>query len=254
MGPASEADFGHRSEMSEDTIHHLQGAFTATARPFTARTDSWHPHEDSRADHADGVSPGGFNRGRGIWTGVNQPTHAGNFVQSLPQQPSFMDNRNAAPAWPATTSVQATQPPVPATQRVFSGPSVPTYGFEGRFTDDGPQFNPGGMRRTTSQYNRPSSGYSNRAPTFGSFGPGLQALATAPMTPMAYGGPLGYQPRPIGTPLSPTASEFTASSLSNVGGSAWPMVSCDIPSATILLTIARQTMLVVPLMSLRWSL
>jgi hypothetical protein len=223
MGPPSEADFGNRADMSEDTIHHLQGAFNATARPLIARADSWHPQDDSRSDHSDVLSAGSYNRGRGIWNGSNQPTYGGNFAQSLPQQSNLMDNRNVQGAWPPPGGMQASQAAVPASQRVLSGPPVSTYAFEGRFADDGSQFNAGGVRRTTSQYNRPSSGYNNRAPPFSGFGTGLPPLTTAPMTPMGYGGPFGYQPRPIGTPLSPTASEFTGTSLPNVGNALYPV-------------------------------
>jgi hypothetical protein len=230
MGPASEADFGNRADMHEETINHLQGAFNATARPYAARADSWNPHEDSRSDNSDGLAAGGYNRGtRGIWNGPSQPIYgtSGSMNQPVPQQPSFIDNRNATGAWPPPTSMQVTQSAIPTNPRVFSGPSVPSYGFQGRYTDDGSQFNPGDMRRTTSQYNRPNPGYNNRAGPFGGsggFGAGLPALTTTPMNPLGFSGPLGYQPRPIGSPLSPTASEFTANSLPPVGN-AWTQVS-----------------------------
>lgn len=223
MGPPSEADFGNRADMSEDTIHHLQGAFNATARPVTARADVWHPHDDSRSEQSDVLSAGSFNRGRGIWNDPSQPTYGGNLAQSLPQQSNFMDHRNVQGAWPSTSGVPPTQAAVPATQRVFSGPPVSTYAFEGRYADEGSQFNPGGMRRTTTQYTRPSTGFNNRAPTFGGFGTGLPPLTTAPMSPMGFGGPFGYQPRPIGTPLSPTASEFTGTSLPTVSNALYPV-------------------------------
>ena len=223
MGPPSEADFSNRADMSEDTIHHLQGAFNAAARPLTARADSWHPQDDSRSDHSDVLSAGSYNRGRGIWNGANQPAYGGNFAQSLPQQSNLMDNRNVQGAWPPASGLQASQPAVSASQRVLSGPPVSTFAFEGRFADDGSQFNAGGIRRTSSQYNRPTSGYYNRASPFRGFGTGLPAITTAPMTPMGYGGQFGYQPRPIGTPLSPTASEFNGTSLSNVGNALYPV-------------------------------
>jgi hypothetical protein len=236
MGPASEADFGNRADMTEDTIQHLQGAFNASARPY-GRADAWHPQDDSRSDNSDGLPTGNLNRGRGIWNGAVQPTFGANLAQPLPQQTTTMDTRNAFNAWPPLTSAQAHQGAVPPTQRVFSGPSAPTYGFEGRFGfgDDGTQYNPGMIRRTasqynpTTQYNRPAAGYNNRAGPFaGTLGAGLTSglppLTTTPMNPMGFGGHLGYQPRPIGSPLSPTASEFSASPLPNFGN-AWSQVS-----------------------------
>lgn len=241
MGPASEADFGNRGDLNEEAIHHLQGAYNASAyntsvRPFTARAESWHPQEDSRSDNSDGLPGGSYSRGgRGIWNGQNQPNYGGNLAQSLPQHNNPMDNRNPHGAWPAASGMHPGQGAVPLNQRVFSGPSVPSYGLEGRFIDDGSHYIPGGMRRTTSQYNRPSSSYNNRAAPFGGLGAGLGAgltgLATSPMAALGYGGPLAYQPRPIGTPLSPTASEFNNTPLANVGN-AWAQVSCCFPNAT----------------------
>jgi hypothetical protein len=235
MGPASEADFGNRADMTEETIQHLQGAFNASARPY-GRADAWHPQEDSRSDKSDGLPAGNFNRGRGIWNGPGQPTFGPNLAQPLPQQTNTMDTRNAFNAWPPLNNVQPVQGAIPPTQRVFSGPSAPTWAFEGRygFGDDGSQFNAGVMRRTASQfnpasqYNRATSGYNNRAGPFpGTLGAGLTAgltpLTTTPMNPMNFGGPLGYQPRPIGSPLSPTASEFSTSPLPNFGN-AWSQV------------------------------
>jgi hypothetical protein len=231
MGPASEADFGNRADMTEETIQHLQGAFNASARPY-GRADAWHPQEDSRSDKSDGLPAGNFNRGRGIWNGPGQPNLGPNLAQALPQQVNTMDTRNAFNAWPPLNNVQPGQGPVPPTQRVFSGPSAPTWGFEGRygFGDDGSQFNPGVIRRTASQYNsasqynRATPAYNNRAAPFaGTLGAGLTPLTTTPMNPMNFGGPLGYQPRPIGSPLSPTASEFSTSPLPNFGN-AWSPV------------------------------
>ena len=238
MGPPSEADFGNRADMSEDTIHHRQGAFNATARPLTARADSWHPQDDLRSDNSDLLSAGSFNRGRGIWNGPNQPTYGGNLAQALSEQSNPMDHRNAQGAWPPVTGMQASQAAAPANQRVFSGPPVCNYAFEGRFSVDGSQFNAGGMRRATTQYNRPSCGYKNRASPFAGFGAGLSALSTTPMTPtpMAYGGGFGYQPRRMGTPLSPTASEFTGSSLPSVSNALYPVCSFPIQGSPSLTT------------------
>jgi hypothetical protein len=229
MGPPSEADFGNRAEMTEDTIHHLQGAFSAATRPSNARPDSWHPQEDTRSDHSDALSAGSHNRGRGLWVNTNQQPYSGNSAPALPQQSKFIDHRNMPSAWPPATTIQSTAGAAPQNQRVFSGPSVPTYGFEGRFGEDTSQFNGGGVggvRRAMSQYNgRTNSGFNGRAPpAFSGFGAGLPTITTSPMTPMGFSGAVGYQPRPIGTPLSPTASEFSANPLTNVGNG-WPTVS-----------------------------
>ncbi len=231
MGPASEADFGSRGDMNEATINHLQGPFNATARPFAARPDPWHRQEDSRSDNTDNLAVGNYNRGRAIWNGPSQPTYGANLPQPLPQQTNVMDTRNTMGAWPAVTGIPANQGAIPATQRVFSGPTVPTYGFDGRFGfgDDNARFNPVDMgRRTASQYSRSTSGYNNRAGPFGvGLGAALPPMPTPAMNTLGFGGPLGYQPRPIGSPLSPTASDFsTITSLGNT----WSQVSPNFPN------------------------
>ena len=73
MGPPSEADFGISTDITEQTISHLQSSFNASARPFASRTDSWAPREGSRSNNADGLSAGSYNRGRGIWNNYTQP-------------------------------------------------------------------------------------------------------------------------------------------------------------------------------------
>lgn len=231
MGQASEADFGNRGDMNEAAINHIQGPFNATARPFAARPDPWQLREDSRSDNTDSLAVGNYNRGRAIWNGPSQPTYGTNLPQPLPQQTNVMDNRNTMGAWPPATVMQANQGTIPATQRVFSGPTVPTYGFDGRlgFGDDNTRFNPSDMgRRTASQYSRSTSGYNNRAGPFGvGLGAAVPPMPTAAMNALGFGGSLGYQPRPIGSPLSPTASDF--STITGLG-TGWSQVGPKFPN------------------------
>lgn len=239
MGPLSEPDFGSRADRSDDIMYLPNGVHNATARPFAARADSWHPQEDSRSDKSEGLS-GSYNRGRGIWNGISPAPFGVNIVQPFQQQTNLVNNRNTTAGWPPATNTQAGHGASSASQRVFSGPSVPTYGFEGRLADNNASFDLSDMRRATSQYNRPSTGNNNRAGPFGGghFGAGLAPLNTSPMAGMGFAGPPGYQPPPIGTPLSATASEFTANSLPNMP-SPWPQV-CSMTIQTLkLLTIHR---------------
>lgn len=108
-------------------------------------------------------------------------------------------------------------------QRIFSNPaasaSFPAYSFDGRYPQDTQQhLAVPGLRRSASNVGRGMNNYTGnqiwnpfnnmtvgmtgtngRGQPFG----GMQAM---PMVQQ----PAQYQPRPIGTPLSPTAAEFNA--------------------------------------------
>ena len=224
VGPPSEVDFGNNGgDISEQTISHLQSAFNASARPFTSRSDSWHPQEDSRSDNSDHLPTGGYNRGRTIWHDTTQPIYAGGRAVAAPT-PIQTDLRFAqSSAWNSGYGNQglATQDVFPNNQRVFSGPTS-NYTLDGRFGSDVHQANQG-MRRSTGQYGRPGSGYANRSAGFGNLPVGLQSLGSAPVSSLGMTGPLGYQPRPIGSPLSPSVSDYSTGPLPSLG-SAWGTV------------------------------
>ena len=217
IGPPSEVDFGNRTDITEQTISHLQSAFNASARPFTSRNNSsWHPQEDSRSDNSDALSAGSYNRARGIWNHTTQPMFTG-ALNAAAGPPLFNDPRSGqGSSWTAPYGNQDLlgQGNFRGGQRVFSGPSPQNYGFDSRFTDDLSGYNQSnGVKRSMSQYNRTGPGYLNRSTPFGSYPAGLAALNTAPVAPLSLASPLGYQPRPIGSSLSPTGSDFTTGSL-----------------------------------------
>ena len=233
MGPPSEAEFGNHQRMTDSTIGHLQSAFNATARPFTARTNAFFPQEDARSDNSDGLSPGSYDRARPMPVFNNTSNHLnyGNtFGPSLPGTAGFGDPRFGQPAtpnWGAGYGNQALlgQPSMTPAQRLFSGPAVPTYGLDNRLTSDANQFGQGsGYRRTTSQYSRPGSVFGNRNSTYGNMTAPMGSVPPPQIGPVGYNGAVGYQPRPIGAGLSPTASEFNLASM-NSAAPGWSSVS-----------------------------
>jgi hypothetical protein len=228
MGPPSEADFSQRTDISEQTISHLQSAFNASARPFTSRTDSWHPQDDARSDESDALSTGGYNRGRGIWNNPVQPQFPGGINTSA--QPSlFNDPRGGlSPEWTASYSNQTfgNLNSLGVNQRMVPGSSTPAYNFDGRYGNDQIPV-PGqniGLRRTMSQFNRAGPNFGNRSNHFGNYPNPLPNLNPVSVAPMGIPAPMGYQPGPIGSPLSPTMSNFTSGSLPTLG-SPWSSVS-----------------------------
>ena len=228
MGPPSEVEFAHGNDMSEQTISHLQSAFNASARPFTSRTDTWHPQDDPRSDNSGALSAGSYNRGRGIWNNSVHPQFAGR-LNTATQPSVYNDPRpGLGPEWNTGYGNQGFVNPnsLGGTQRMVLGSTAPAYGFDGRYGNEQVPI-PGqniGLRRTTSQLNRPGSGFGNRSSPYGGLPSTLNSLNPASIAPMGIPAPVGYQPRPVGSPLSPMMSGFASGSLPSLG-SPWSSVS-----------------------------
>lgn len=225
IGPPSEADFGNR-DASESATEPAQAGFNAAARPFTARQDSWAPQDDARSDFSDGLSGNGYSRGGGIWSNgaQRQPVFGNGVNPNFNQQLPLNDGRpvySGEPNWnrPYGNNAFAGQPGGPPSQRVFSGPNAPTYAMDGRYTNEQTQYpSGGGNRRSMSQFSRSGSTLSNRSAYYPSYGNNVSNMATSGnMAPLGYGSAFGYQPRPIGTPLSPTTLSPTATEFNSTG-------------------------------------
>lgn len=224
MGPPSEMDFHHSGDVTEQTISSLQSAFNASTRPLPDRQDAWGVQDDAHSDISDALSAGAYNRAHGIWANPARPGYGIDLTAPVNQQynahaPQW--SQEAGRAWPNRPQVQVPPPlMLPRHQPqhgAFTGPPTPVYGGDGRLMTDFSQFqHPQGLRRPNTQPNRIGPAYNQRNTSLGSYasnvssGDGMSPNST--FQPMGtYQGPMGYQPRPIGTPLSPTAAEFTAS-------------------------------------------
>lgn len=237
MGPPSEADFGAR-EITEQAISNLQSAFNASTRPFNQRQEPWPAIDDAHSDISDILSTGPYNRSRGIWT-TSQPTFGINAhgcgERTYRDSMLFSSTTLAEQGrnWVGRVSNQGAFVP---TQRVLSGPTAQSYGFDGRYVPDQGQYIQGpGNRRSITQVNRGGSCFPPQNSPWGTFsaavtsGPNSRVSNAQHLGPYqqvgVFQGVVPYQPRPIGTPLSPTAAEFT-SAHSNAGS--WsPSVSCS---------------------------
>lgn len=223
LGPPSEVDFPMRGEVTEQTITSLQSALNASMRPPLGRGDSWVVREDSHSDSSEGLSVGAYNRSGGIW---NDPAKIGfNNALPSPTQPQFTAspmNWTPEPTRPWFTRVGTTQELGPQYQhpqphRPMTGQQMHGLNEGGRFGNDLPSFPTNGTIRH-NQAGRLGTTYGTRNNGFGGFPPnsgpsdtmGSQTSSSYPPTPV-FPGPIGYQPRPIGTPLSPTAPEFNTS-------------------------------------------
>lgn len=178
-------------------------------------------HWDTRSVMSEGTSIDNFNTAQQVWGQPGRPA----FNAGLPT-PINQQYQGSAPAWgqPSTrpwgnrTIPNSLQPLVVPQQqqqllqsRTFSGPTSPVS------SNEYGQFQPGpGLRRSNTQ-NRAASFYPQARDTnwdvFGGVG-SLDGMSIA-MNPSntyqaigMYPAPVPYQPRPIGTPLSPEAAEF----------------------------------------------
>lgn len=214
IGSASEADY----PMNGPQFHHLPSGHNPMSRPQSGRDNSWSAQDDARSDTSDALSASGFNRARAIWNG---PSYSGH------QQPAgglsdaqYMSRSYGQPFVDAPEPYA--QPPP------FRGPSMmPDHDMLApRRPTSGPRFN----HRNVGSFpyagsNSSYDGYTPSSTPFGSAGgmnPGMgMGMNMGGMGGMGNMGGMqagmfgGYQPQPIGTPLSPHAPEFNAS------GSMW---------------------------------
>ena len=134
---------------------------------------------------------------------LNRPMVSGLTPLAMPQQQSMhhqLQNRN------------------------YTGPSSGVSNVSNRFLNDTTSFQGAqGLRRSNTQNSRASSAYGHgRGSGWDSYGgssaEGSPMTGLSPVSAFApigmYPASIGYQPQPIGTPLSPTAAEFTAGNAS----------------------------------------
>ncbi|KOS37099.1 hypothetical protein ACN38_g12125 [Penicillium nordicum] len=221
LGPPSEADFGSR-EITEQTISHLQDAFNASSSAFAQFQDAWGAQDDSQSDVSDPLSTGAYNRSRALWA-HNDPITDREYGDSLSgtssstsQDPNrFWGVSNVYPPFAGQPSLQS--------QRPHSGSSASSCGFYSRPVGEQMLYAPGPIassRRSITQGSRGGSLFPIQSTPWGEFASGSASEQTtkspaSPKRPPSTFQQVGlysvppYPPRPIGSPLSPTASEFT---------------------------------------------
>ncbi|KAI5287142.1 hypothetical protein KEM54_006212 [Ascosphaera aggregata] len=215
-------------DMRERTFGNLQTAFNNFGRPFDAVADTWTASpDDAASDISDSLSVAGYSRARAIW---NNPVPSNAFGPA---------NRDPFPMAPVDPRVnwtsRITQPGYhlpgifsPPPPRNLSNPrEAPSVGADDRFTGEqvflpgaNPRGPPAQVNRTGTCFplqNSPWTAFSSVQPI------GRGAAASVPYYPQQvslYNAPT-YQPQPIGTPLSPTAAEFTSANTTRTPSTLW---------------------------------
>ena len=201
-----------------------QNSATPSGRSKGVRQDKWRVNEDAQSDISDAMSVGNYSN-----TNVWSPSSRAHLSSALPsaayQQSGSTWGQPGARPWnhrvmgAALPGSMLPQQQHMQQQRTYSGPASPVSGGDARGMNDYNQFQGGpGLRRTNIQGNRATSFYpqprNNGWEMYAGGVAGVEGINIAMASNAAYQSvgmypaSLPYQPRPIGTPLSPTAAEF----------------------------------------------
>ncbi|KAK8129830.1 hypothetical protein PG999_002210 [Apiospora kogelbergensis] len=186
-------------------------------QPNREQANNWNGFDDSRSDISEAYSANGFNRARAIWGNASRPGQS--FVQNQSGYSNNEMSHNGHPTWTSRNGSQGfLEPPVN-----YNGTAGDIYRND-RLT---PEYNditvraPGGRRGGRSHESRfgtPSFGsqasYGNGYNNYGQtpFDIGAGNMPGSGQYPMGMGPYPHQQQAPVGTPLSPLATEFTSSS------------------------------------------
>lgn len=233
----SEADFSGQA-VSESGIIRVQPAFNPSKRTINQYQESWITQDAAQSDSSDAFSMGTHGKTRSFWSpftqdeqffgSKNSDSATSKLWSDSVSYPASSISQDASKFWadisatneyPGHASLQS--------QRSFSGIfSSPPY-LDSQLTGEQARYPPPpgmptafGSRRPAPQPHRGGSYYSGQSSSWGSFYTSSSPRSIG-KTPAGrqYGNyphsgfcqPTSYRPQPIGTPLSPTASEFTSS-------------------------------------------
>ncbi|KAI4600480.1 hypothetical protein KJ359_000835 [Pestalotiopsis sp. 9143b] len=202
-GPSFESQY-------DDTSSRL--SITPAMQPGHAsalNNNSWTGLDDGRSDNGDSISANGFNRARNIWNGAKpgQPSGGGMSGTKSPVNGG---------AWPSRGNLMFSDSAMPYN----AAPASESYRNSDRISPDYDGDNRGANNRRNSRFDRFGGGfpgYGNQGPYGGGnfnnqYGQGPYDGANGQNSPFpANAAPYSsQQPDPIGTALSPLATEFTS--------------------------------------------
>ncbi|GKZ84968.1 pumilio domain member 9 [Aspergillus niger] len=239
LGPPSETDFN--GEVTEQTISTLQSALNSSNPTYSQLQAEWNAQDDSQSDMSDALSAGAYNRARGYW---NPPTQQA--CSTALSAPIAERSYGEPMSFPSGSSLggdanrfwgnSSTNPSVAGhdafrSHRVLSGPSSGVYAFDTKVPEEQVRFleEPGlAPRRSITQASRTGPFFQTQSSAWSAFSPS-SSESHGPRSPVNRSKntyqhvglfPIPqYHQRPVGTPLSPTATEFTAS---NASATQWP--------------------------------
>lgn len=223
-GTSFQRELNTRLNTGDRSASTSQAILNASSRPTGTRAEHWPLSEDARSESSDVMSGMIFNSPNQPWaTPARAPVNTGsstsnNQTQGLTWgQPGARPWSNRAAGATVAPLIIPQQPHLQ--QRVFSGSSSPMPSIDSRLVNEYNQFpSNGGLRRSNTQNNRNSSNHqSNRNNGWDMYPGAISTIDNSSLGTNAsaafqsigmFPASAQYQPRPIGTPLSPTAEEF----------------------------------------------
>lgn len=173
--------------------------------------------DDCRSDVSDALSATGFNnRSRGIWNNSNKAGHQNSF----PPPPMTMQDAGQAPSWPQPRNQSFMEHSIP------NYPGLSIDGYRGDRYGQEPDLMRSGSSRRSNRYDNRYGGQSYGS-SYGGYNMGSMGQHQYEPTAGYGGGPpsnmsagsMGmfpqYGQQPVGTPLSPHATEFTSAAVSS---------------------------------------
>lgn len=227
IGNATEVDYSTHAE--ERLNIPLPPLNHNTMRPAFHRDGSWATQEDSRSDTSESLSASGYNRSRSIWANGAKPAFGSFPVPPYQQQQAethadaqWMNRGYNQPFGEAPMQFSA-PPPLTNFRATVGGPERMMHESELLMAPPMPRQKVPGHFNNRSRSSLP---YASSNSSFDGYTPvsGYSSANAGPVGPPMYnnmnmGGNMGgnmaagmyggYQPQPIGTPLSPHAPEFT---------------------------------------------
>ena len=210
--------------MSPTYAAEKQSSVTPSGRFKGTRQDNWRVNEDAQSEISDAMSVGNYNAAN-VWSPTSRANLNSTLSSAAYQQSSSTWGQPGARPWnhrgmgAALPGSMLPQHQHMQQQRTYSGPVSSVSDGDSRGMNDYNQFQGGpGLRRSNTQSNRATSFYpqprNNGWEMFTGGVGGVDGINVT-MNPSGayqsvgmYPASLPYQPRPIGTPLSPTAAEF----------------------------------------------
>lgn len=220
IGTPSELDYpaGQQVEENDLRLNNFQQGPKPNLRSQNNRDLSWAAGDDSRSDTSDALSASGFNRTRAIWANGPKPSFPGAQSTAANFQPS---EALAASQWMNRGFGQ----PFVDTSLQYAGVQMGTFRGDRMMSDTDVLMAPPATRRNNlgGRFNNRAVGsfsYAGSSGSYDGYAPVNAACNSLNCVGAGLGNSLGmamptgmypgYQPQPIGTPLSPHAPEFTS--------------------------------------------
>lgn len=224
LGSPADPEFMGR-DVTEQSICNLQNAFNDHGRSFNPTAEAWTtPPDDAGSDISDNFSVTGYSRARRIW---NNPAPNNAFTVGS-RDPFPVASTDPRAGWTARVAQPGYHLPgnfsPPPPRDLPNSQDASSVGADDRFVGD-QMFAQGANNRVLTQPSRNGACFPLQSSPWTAFS-SVQPMGRGTPSPYypqqvsLFNAP-AYQPQPIGTPLSPTAAEFTSTNTAVTSSAMW---------------------------------